>query len=113
MPLRQLTGQTAYGYACDKLPSNNQEYQSLARGAVEATKAVHGLDFEYGPICSTIYPATGSSVDYVADVVESDYTFTVELRDKGQSGFLLPENQIRPAGEESFAGFLHLLQNMK
>lgn len=92
---------------------NNAELQSLAKGTVAAIKAVHGTSFEYGPICSTIYKATGGSVDYANDVVKSDYTFTAELRDTGNYGFVLPASQIVPSGEESFAGVKYLLLNMK
>lgn len=80
---------------------------------VAAIAAVHGTEFEAGPICNTIYMATGSSVDYVADVVGADYTFTTELRDTGNYGFLLPPEQIVPSGEESFAAVQVLLKNMQ
>ncbi|KAK5995388.1 Metallocarboxypeptidase A-like protein [Cladobotryum mycophilum] len=104
---------TPYGYSCSALPANNNEYQKLANGAVAAIKAVHGVSFQAGPICSTIYPATGSSVDYTADVVKADYVFTSELRDTGRYGFVLPANQIVPSGEEAFAGVKYLLENVK
>ncbi|ATY65742.1 carboxypeptidase A1 precursor [Cordyceps militaris] len=104
---------TPYGYSCSALPANNAELQSLAKGAVDAMYKVYGTSFRYGPICTTIYPATGSSVDYVADVVKGDYTFTAELRDTGRYGFVLPPDQIRPSGEEAFAGVAYLLSAMK
>ena len=90
----------------------NSKLQSLAGGAVSAIKAVYGTVFEYGPICTTIYPATGSSVDYVNDVSKAKYTFTSELRDTGNYGFVLPPNQIRPSGVEAYAGFRYILLNM-
>lgn len=74
---------------------------------------MHGTTFQYGPICSTIYKATGSSVDWTNDVAKSDYTFTAELRDTGANGFVLPANQIVPTGEETYAGVRYLLLNMK
>ena len=74
---------------------------------------MHGKVYEYGPICTTIYPATGSSVDYVNDVVGADYTCTSELRDTGANGFVLPPAQILPTGQESWAGFVYLLKNMR
>lgn len=52
-------------------------------------------------------------MDYVNDVVGSEYTFTLELRDKGATGFVLPANQILPSGQEAYAGVKYLLQNMK
>ncbi|KAJ0163190.1 Metallocarboxypeptidase A-like protein [Colletotrichum tanaceti] len=104
---------TPYGYSCSAVSAKDAELQALARGAVAAIKAVHGTSYRYGPICSTIYKATGSSVDYVSDVVKADYTFTQELRDTGNYGFVLPAAQILPTSEETYAGIRYLLQNMK
>ncbi|GKT64387.1 zinc carboxypeptidase [Colletotrichum tofieldiae] len=104
---------TPYGYSCTAVSAKNTELQSLAKGAVAAIKAVYGTSYKYGPICSTIYKATGSSVDYVNDVVKADYTFTQELRDTGNYGFVLPASQIVPTSEETYAGVRYLLQNMK
>ncbi|KAL2162975.1 hypothetical protein VTH06DRAFT_6811 [Thermothelomyces fergusii] len=84
---------TPYGYSCTAVAPNNSELQSLAQGAAAAIRAVHGTSFRTGPICSTIYKATGNSVDYVKDVVGADY--------------------IVPSGEETYAGVRYLLQNMK
>ncbi|KAK0738902.1 carboxypeptidase [Schizothecium vesticola] len=104
---------TPYGYSCTALATKNTEYQSLAKGAAAAMKAVFGTTFQTGPICSTIYKATGSSVDYVQDVVNADYVFTVELRDTGSAGFVLPPAQIVPSGQEAWAGVKYLLGNMQ
>ena len=92
---------------------DNDFVQSLAQGAVDAIQNVHGTQFTPGPICSTIYPASGSSVDYVTDVTKGDYSFAVELRDTGRNGFVLPPDQIIPSGEETFAGAMYLFDNMK
>jgi len=37
---------------------------------------------------------------------------TVELRDTGNYGFILPASQILPTGEEMWAGLSYLLKNM-
>ncbi|KAH6633956.1 carboxypeptidase [Chaetomium sp. MPI-SDFR-AT-0129] len=104
---------TPYGFSCTETAPNNDELQSLAEGAVAAIQEVNGVEFTPGPICQTIYKATGSSVDYVNDVTGADYVFTVELRDTGAYGFVLPADQIVPSGEEAFAGVRYLLKNMK
>ncbi|OAA54702.1 carboxypeptidase A1 precursor [Cordyceps fumosorosea ARSEF 2679] len=104
---------TPYGYSCNAVAPNNAVLQALARGTAGAMGNRYGTAFRYGPICSTIYKATGSSVDYVADVVKADHTFTAELRDTGRYGFVLPPEQIRPSGEEAFDGVAYLLTNMK
>lgn len=44
----------------------------------------------------------GSSRDYVKGVVGVPYVYTIELRDQGYYGFLLPPEQILPASEETW-----------
>lgn len=104
---------TAYGYSCTVVTANNAEYQSLAKGVVAAIKAVYGTVFKAGPICPTIYQVSGSSVDYVTDVSKAKYTFTSELRDTGNYGFVLPADQILPSAVEAYAGLRYLLLNLK
>ena len=91
---------------------NAAKYASLTKGAIAAVKAVHGTTFAGGPICSTIYQVSGDSVDYAAEVAKANYSMTVELRDTGANGFVLPAAQIKPSGEEMWAGLSYLLKNM-
>jgi hypothetical protein len=37
---------------------------------------------------------------------------TVELRDTGDYGFILPPEQIKPTSEEMWAGLSYMLTNM-
>ncbi|KAL9048055.1 MAG: hypothetical protein Q9206_006273 [Seirophora lacunosa] len=104
---------TPYGYSCSAVTANDAEYQSLARGVVAAIKAVYGTVFRAGPICPTIYQVSGSSVDYVTDIAKAAYSFTSELRDTGNYGFVLPASQILPSGVEAFAGLRYLLSNLR
>ena len=101
-----------YGYTCTGTVPNAATYSSLSKGAIAAVKAVHGTTYTQGPICSTIYQVSGSSVDYAAENVKATYSMTVELRDTGNYGFVLPANQILPSGEETWAGLAYLLKNM-
>lgn len=57
--------------------------------------------------------ATGSSVDYVQNVIGGDYVYAIELRDKGRHGFLLPKEEILPTSKEAFEGLKYLLENME
>ncbi|KHN93718.1 carboxypeptidase [Metarhizium album ARSEF 1941] len=91
---------------------NNAALQALAKGASDAIEAVHGTAFAHGPICNVIYQVAGGSVDWVQDVLKADNVFTIELRDTGGYGFVLPPDQIIPSGEESFAGAMYLFQQM-
>ncbi|KAF2650456.1 hypothetical protein K491DRAFT_608767 [Lophiostoma macrostomum CBS 122681] len=101
-----------YGYTCSGTIPESATYQKLSNGAVAAVKAVHGTAFTAGPICTTIYQVSGDSVDYAYQVAKANYSMTVELRDTGANGFVLPANQITPSGEEMWAGFSYLFKNM-
>jgi len=79
-------------------------HNAAGKAAVEALRAVHGTQFEYGPISTTIYPASGSSADYTYGVANVLFSYGVELRDTGSHGFVLPASQIVPSGEETFEG---------
>lgn len=74
--------------------------QSLIQG-------VHGRFYDAGPIWSTIYPANGGSADWVYGNA-GRFGFSIECRDTGEFGFLLPTDQIIPNCEENLPAILHL-----
>lgn len=75
----------------------------VATAGASALAKVNGVKFQVGNICETIYPASGSSVDWGYAKAGVKYPFAIELRDQGKYGFLLPKNQIIPSGEEMTA----------
>lgn len=103
---------TPYG-DCDLLADDNDEMQSIASGVAEAMASLYGTYYTSGTICGIMYPASGTSIDYVKDIVGGDYVFGVELRDRGVYGFLLPPDQILPTALEAFEGVRCLFRNMK
>nr|XP_053647888.1 carboxypeptidase B [Cherax quadricarinatus] len=92
-----------WGYTSD-LPEDWQDLDDLAVAAVEALTAVHGTTYEIGSSTNTIYAAAGGSDDWAKGEAGVKYSYTIELRDTGRYGFLLPEDQIIPTGEETFEG---------
>jgi Zinc carboxypeptidase len=46
--------------------------------------------------------ASGGSDDWAKGVAGVKYSYTVELRDAGRHGFLLPATAIEPSGNEMF-----------
>lgn len=50
--------------------------------------------------------AAGASCDWAYDALGILYSYTIELRDTGNFGFLLPESQILPTGVETWAGLV-------
>ncbi|XP_052036703.1 mast cell carboxypeptidase A [Apodemus sylvaticus] len=88
-----------YGYTF-KLPSNHQDLMKVSRIATDVLSTRYETRYIYGPIASTIYKTSGSSLDWAYDL-GIKHTFAFELRDKGKSGFLLPESQIKPTCKET------------
>lgn len=62
------------------------------------------------PLAYTLSPDanSGSSRDF-ARLIGIPLSFTFELRDKGEHGFELPEDQIQPTCEEAYAGAHHII----
>jgi hypothetical protein len=52
-------------------------------------------------------------MDWVRGVFNTPYTFTWELRDTGNYGFLLPANQIIDTAEETLNSVIVILQHAK
>ena len=67
-----------------------------------------GMVYQDGPINTTIYPASGTTVDWFYSPIGA-ISMTVELRDTGQYGFLLPESQILPTQQENWQAFQSFL----
>jgi len=91
-----------WGYTTD-LPKDYTIQNTLSASATDALSAVSGTQYQYGPIATTIYPASGSSADWTYAQANVLYSYGVELRDEGQYGFLLPASQIVPSGQETYA----------
>merc|ERR1711963_99527 len=91
-----------FGYDYGAYPENREELEQLAIDACDALYQVHGTIFD--PINSAdLYPASGAADDWYKGVLGSRFAFTVELRDTGRYGFVLPKEQIIPSGEELWA----------
>ncbi|MFQ5422458.1 MAG: M14 family zinc carboxypeptidase [Phycisphaerae bacterium] len=70
-------------------------------------QAVHGQFYLPGPVCLTLYQASGNSIDWVYGD-QGRIGFTIELRPTGSPGFLLPPAEILPTCEENLPAILRL-----
>ncbi len=99
-----------WGYTSARCP-DDAEFNDLTGQMSSLIRGVHGMNYVFGPIYSTIYPASGVSVDWVygANLAQRKImALTIELRDTGNYGFLLPKEQIIPTCEENLpAALLH------
>lgn len=60
--------------------------------------------FTFGPSGATLYTTTGAAPDHVYSIGGAEFSYTIELRDTGDFGFVLPPEQIRGTVEEQWAG---------
>ncbi|XP_030681356.1 carboxypeptidase A4 isoform X2 [Nomascus leucogenys] len=100
-----------YGYSVKKAP-DAKELDKVARHAAKALASVSGTEYQVGPTCTTVYPASGSSIDWAYDN-GIKFAFTFELRDTGTYGFLLPANQIIPTAEETWLGLKTIMEHVR
>ncbi|KAG9262230.1 carboxypeptidase O-like [Astyanax mexicanus] len=96
-----------YGHPNISAP-NYSELMEVGLAAAKAIKAVHGKEYVVGTSPDVLYANSGSSRDF-ARLIGIPFSFTFELRDKGEFGFKLPEDQIQPTCEEAYQGALSII----
>lgn len=65
-------------------------------------KALDNQDYTVGNSADLLYPAAGASDDY-GKSIGIKYSYTIELRDTGRYGFVLPPDQILDTAKEAQA----------
>ncbi|XP_074020602.1 carboxypeptidase A1-like [Numenius arquata] len=98
-----------YGYTTTPAP-DQKELHEISEKAVAALSSLYGTSYEYGSIITTIYKASGATVDWTYNQ-GIKYSFTFELRDTGRYGFLLPAKQIIPTAEETWLALKVIMQH--
>jgi len=91
-----------WGYTSEPAPGYDAMLDLGNRGN-DALYAVHGKTYEVGCIPCVLYVASGTSLDWALGVAEVPYVYSIELRDTGAYGFLLPPSEIIPNAEEAWA----------
>ncbi|KAG8515671.1 Carboxypeptidase A1, partial [Galemys pyrenaicus] len=100
-----------YGYTNTPNP-DQQELDQLAKEAVTALSSLHGTKYTYGSIYTTIYQASGNTIDWTYSQ-GIKYSYTFELRDTGRYGFLLPASQIIPTAQETWLALVTIMDHVK
>lgn len=94
-----------YGYANGEPAGEAGDiHRAIGEGISEAIRSVNGENFTPQPGYE-LYLASGTSPDWAWDEAGA-YSFTYELRDTGEFGFILPPDQIVPSGEEILESLL-------
>jgi carboxypeptidase A4 len=77
-----------------KMTQDHNDLDLIGKKGAEAMKLVNGNQYTVGPAGSTLYPAAGGSDDWAKGTMKIKYSYTLELRDTGHHGFLLPASQV-------------------
>ncbi|XP_037374203.1 carboxypeptidase A1 [Talpa occidentalis] len=99
-----------HGYTNTPTP-DHEELDQLAKAAVTALSSLYGTKFTYGSVYTTIYQASGNTVDWTYSQ-GIKYSYTFELRDTGRHGFLLPASQIVPTAQETWLALLTIMEHV-
>jgi len=91
-----------WGYD-NRLPPDYVDLDKVGRQAATAMKKASGGVYTVGNSATTLYPASGGSDDWAKALLKHKYTYTIELRDTGKYGFLLPARYIIPTAKEALA----------
>ncbi|KAJ6258565.1 hypothetical protein Dda_6611 [Drechslerella dactyloides] len=102
-----------WGYTCNTPAPDNDAHVRAMKAWEAGFSKRYKTHFTYGPSCTTIYPTTGDSTDYTYGALKIVHSYSVELRDTGRNGFILPKEQIVPSGQEALDGLMALVEQLK
>ncbi|XP_063229060.1 zinc carboxypeptidase-like [Bacillus rossius redtenbacheri] len=88
---------------------NHDTLMDLGQKTAESIAKRYGTQYRVGSTVDVLYAASGVSPDWAHGALGVPVAFTVELRDTGAHGFLLPAAQILPSGEETLDGVVALV----
>lgn len=99
-----------YGFAFDLYVNNWNDHQTAGdrwRSAILA-RGADATDYEVGNSADILYTANGASDDHAISIGRAKMAFTVELPQRGNTGFVYPEEFIYDLVQETFIGYREL-----
>ncbi|XP_068244163.1 carboxypeptidase B-like [Palaemon carinicauda] len=85
-------------------PDNYDDMYEVGKLATDAIRKYDGTDYTLGSVTQLLYVASGGSGDFAYATAGIPFSYSLELRDLGQHGFILPKEQILPTGIETYEG---------
>ncbi|XP_063873414.1 zinc carboxypeptidase-like [Scylla paramamosain] len=83
-----------------KTPMMKRVGKRFSKGAIKSYKTKYTVE----NAAAGMYLASGSTDDWAKAALKVPLSYTLELRDKGRNGFVLPASQILPTSEEVWNG---------
>ncbi|QQP55810.1 Carboxypeptidase A2 [Caligus rogercresseyi] len=100
-----------YAYQKSK-PVDVEDHLRVMSKGTQAIRRATEEAFAYGSISKVLTQVGGGSPDWAYDALGIKYAFAIEMRDKGNFGFLLPQDQIEPANRETWMALEAMLLEM-
>ncbi|KAI1112589.1 hypothetical protein F5Y14DRAFT_253459 [Nemania sp. NC0429] len=106
-----------YSFSCHIQPPNKENLQEVAMNLAKHMRLSNGEFYTVASACEGAVPNSagplietrgGSAIDYFHHELGAHYSYQIKLRDTGSYGFLLPNDNIIPAGEEIFQAMKYL-----
>ncbi|XP_017115493.1 zinc carboxypeptidase-like [Drosophila elegans] len=98
-----------YGHTNEEFPPNYDDLMAVAKAYGDAVERLpYGTVYRYGSVAEILYFATGATNDWAYEQ-GVEIAYTIEFRDTGRYGFILPPVQIIPNAEEALIGITALL----
>lgn len=97
------------------MPPDYADLEMVGEEVAMAMKKAGGANSIYtvGNSATTLYAASGGSDDWAKAILKMKYTYTVELRDTGKHGFVLPARYIIPTAKEALAAVMIVTEACK
>jgi len=102
-----------YGSTAGGRISNEQEHIEVGTAMQKKISERYGTQYKFGNIVTTIYVASGGSIDWVKGVEDTPFVFVYEFRDTGRYGFILPANQIVPNAQETMDSLIEMVKQAR
>jgi murein tripeptide amidase MpaA len=94
------------------LPPNYAEIKNLSDIGAAALTAKYGTRYTTAASSIVLYYTDGTDQDWAFGTGQFPYSYTIELRDTGSYGFLLPARLIKPTVEETFEAIKAVARNI-
>lgn len=102
-----------FGYNNAPRAYNYQDLLQVGQRASVDMYKLYNKPYRVGTTADALYVASGISVDWAFAVAGIPLSYTYELRDQGEFGFILPADQIVPNGEELLEGFIAMIDEAR
>ena len=88
-----------------RVPPDYADLDKVGQQAASSMKSAGGAGSMYtvGNSATTLYAASGGADDWAKAILKIKYAYTIELRDTGKHGFVLPAQYIVATAKEALA----------